>query len=91
MSVDDSQEQLDSFMAENPMPFINCRTGRSSRILHELGINNFPACILIDKYGVIRSKGRMSKALLMDAVTKLAWFECFDFLNVIVKMLTVQI
>lgn len=68
LSVDDDEAKLEAFMEENAMPFINCRIGKNSRLLHEWGVNGFPTGMVLDKEGVIKAKGQLGKAFLNSAI-----------------------
>ena len=70
LSVDDNQEELDLFMQENSMPFINCRIGKNNRLLHEWGVDGFPTGMLIDQRGVVSAKGQLSKDFLQSVTAK---------------------
>lgn len=71
LSVDDEQSKTEKFVRENEMPFINCRIGGNSRLLHEWGVEAFPSAVIINREGVVVSRGNLGERYLNGVLERI--------------------
>jgi len=72
ISVDATQDLVDEFMVDEPMPFVNWYVGQRSDIVRALNVNSYPTYILLGDQGEILARAHSLRddfvALLNEAV-----------------------